>query len=110
MMRPGINANRPAMISAPPNSPIMVRLCRAARGNHADNEHDQREDRQQVDRAPRPDPARAPVRSSWIPNDEPATTVISATQIQPSVRCGSVPFGASNCTSPSANAAIAAAA
>ena len=33
---------------------------------------------------------------------------ISATQIQPTVRCGKVPFGAANCTMPSANAAMAA--
>ena len=32
----------------------------------------------------------------------------SITQIQPIVRCGSVPFGAASCTMPSANAAIAA--
>ena len=37
-----------------------------------------------------------------------ATTAISATQIQPMVRCGSVPLGAVNWTSPSTKAAIAA--
>ncbi len=35
-------------------------------------------------------------------------TAISTTQIQPMVRCGSVPLGAESCTMPSANAAIAA--
>src|SRR5262249_42696978 len=48
------------------------------------------------------------MRSSWIQNDDAATTVISATQIQPTVRWGSVPLGAASCTAPSANAAMAA--
>ena len=47
-------------------------------------------------------------RISWIQNELIATTNISSTQIQPMVRCGNVPFGAANCTMPSANAAIAA--
>ena len=36
------------------------------------------------------------------------TASISNTQIQPIVRCGIVPFGALNCTTPSTNAVIAA--
>ncbi len=36
------------------------------------------------------------------------TTSISATQIQPSVRCGSVPFGAASWTTPSPKAVMAA--
>jgi hypothetical protein len=36
------------------------------------------------------------------------TTNISEIQIQPTVRCGSVPFGAASCTAPRTNALIAA--
>jgi hypothetical protein len=36
------------------------------------------------------------------------TVSISTTQIQPIVRCGIVPLGALNCTTPSTNAVIAA--
>ena len=36
------------------------------------------------------------------------TITISVTQAKPNVRCGSVPLGAVNCTSPMPNAAIAA--
>jgi hypothetical protein len=45
---------------------------------------------------------------SWIQNELTAIVAINATQMKPMVRCGSVPLGAANCTSPSANAAIAA--
>ena len=47
-------------------------------------------------------------RISWIQNELAATTAIRPTQIQPIVRCGSVPFGAASCTTPRAKAAIAA--
>ena len=47
-------------------------------------------------------------RISWIQNELAATMAIRPTQIQPTVRCGSVPFGAANWTRPSAKAAIAA--
>ena len=45
-----------------------------------------------------------------VPLQEPLTVTmaIRPTQIQPTVRCGSVPFGAANWTRPSAKAAIAA--
>src|SRR5712691_7613288 len=33
-------------------------------------------------------------RNSWIQNEVAATTIMSTTQIQPRVRCGSVPLGA----------------
>ncbi len=48
------------------------------------------------------------IRMPWIRNDDALITSISTTQIQPSVRCGSVPFGAASCTMPSMKAAIAA--
>src|SRR5712692_2755163 len=41
-------------------------------------------------------------------NELIATTNIIATQMPPSVRCGSVPLGAANCTRPSTKALIAA--
>jgi hypothetical protein len=44
----------------------------------------------------------------WIQNELTATTAISATQIQPSVRWGNVPFGATSWITPSPKAAIAA--
>ena len=47
-------------------------------------------------------------RMVWIQNELIATDAISNTQIQPIVRCGSVPLGAANWTMPSTNAAIAA--
>src|SRR5438270_9280540 len=49
-------------------------------------------------------------RTEWpirrIQNDDAGTAAIRATQIQPIVRCGSVPFGAANRTRPGANAAM----
>jgi len=46
--------------------------------------------------------------SWWIQNELAATAAIRTTQIQPMVRCGSVPLGAANWTIPSPSAAIAA--
>src|SRR5947208_3114515 len=40
-------------------------------------------------------------------NELAATTNMSVTQIQPTVRCGSVPFAEASCTAPIASAAIA---
>src|SRR5258705_6515009 len=47
-------------------------------------------------------------RRSWIQNDVVVTVTIRATQSQPMVRWGNVPFGAASCTAPRANAALAA--
>jgi hypothetical protein len=69
--------------------------------DNGDRQQDQHQDRKQMDRAPNS-------LSWWIPNELAATVAISTTQIQPMVRCGSVPFGAANWTIPSASAAIAA--
>ena len=44
----------------------------------------------------------------WIQKLETATAAIRPTQIQPMVRCGSVPLGAANWTMPSTKAPIAA--
>ena len=58
MMRPGTNVKRPAITSAPRYSPIMVERWRdtawRVRGPEPERQHHQREDRQQVDGAPRP--------------------------------------------------------
>ena len=43
-------------------------------------------------------------RISWIQNEVSADHQHQATQIQPSVRCGSVPLGAANWTMPSPKA------
>ena len=67
-----------------------------------DWKHDQGEDRQQVNRAPRPS------RIWWIQKELTATDAIRHIQTQPSVRWGKVPFGAANCTTPSRKAVMAA--
>src|SRR5262245_24186393 len=46
-------------------------------------------------------------RKSWMKNELTATITMSATQIHPAVRCGSVPLGALSCIAPSAKAAMA---
>src|SRR5215510_13676144 len=47
------------------------------------------------------------IRKSWMKNELTATITMSATQIHPAVRCGSVPLGALSCIAPSAKAAMA---
>ena len=64
MMRPGRNVNSPAMTSAPVKMLIMARrrLTRnamVARMQHRERQHDQGENREQMDRAPRPPNAAA---------------------------------------------------
>src|SRR3954469_8420663 len=107
MMRPGTKVNSPARTSAPAKVEIiMIRwrrtLCvRAATTARTSATGVRIDSRWMGLQGP----------SSliwWIQKEEIATTVIRATQIQPTVRCGSVPFGAANCTMPSAKAAIAA--
>ena len=56
MMRPGEDVKKPAITGAPEKMPIMVQrwpphvMGRAC--HHAERQHHQREDRQQVDQAP----------------------------------------------------------
>src|SRR5262245_15362107 len=60
MMRPGARVKRPAITSAPTKIATMARRCRSTRWRLAcmgQWKHRQREDREQMDRAPRiPDP------------------------------------------------------
>ena len=80
MMRPGTNVKRPAITSAPRNSPIMVERWRCTAWRCAcqtpERQHHQREDRQQVDGAPR-----APEPRSCTQNELMATTSIRAAQV-----------------------------
>ena len=59
----------------------------AVRAPDGQRQHDEREDRQQMDRAPGTDQ-----RDLVDPERAAATAAISSTQIQPSVRCGKVPL------------------
>src|SRR5882757_9008352 len=107
MIRPGTNVNRPAITSAPAKIEIIVILWARTLWRRAA-------------RTPNTSMIGVKIDSRWIglqgpnsliwwiQNELSATTAISTTQIQPSVRCGSVPLGAANCTTPSTNAAIAA--
>ena len=85
MMRPGRNVKAPAITSAPKKMAIMTRrffLHRMpARMPNGEREHDQRENRQQVNGTPRP-----PELISWMKKALTLTSVISPTQIQPTVR------------------------
>lgn len=48
------------------------------------------------------------LQTMWFRNDEAATIVVSPTQIQPMVRCGKVPLGAADRTTPGPKAVNAA--
>ena len=76
MMRPGTNVKSPAITSAPEKMPIIVKRWRRTRVPNADRHRGQREDREQMDRAPG-----AQTRKSWIQNELMATNSIRPAQV-----------------------------
>jgi hypothetical protein len=107
MIRPGSNVNRPAITSAPAKVKIITRRCpltswRCARHTPSGNTTKVKIDSKWIGlQGPNE-------RIWWIQNELTATIAINAAQIQPSVRWGNVPFGATNWITPSPKAAIAA--
>ena len=102
MIRPGTKVNSPREQRAAKIEIIDPVAATGARAALREHQHDRREDRQQMDRAPGAD------QSDLV---DPERAIATSHQHHPDpaeVRCGSVPFGAANCTMPSANAAIAA--
>src|SRR6202165_3871091 len=107
MMRPGTSVNAPAMTRAPRKREIMARRCSATRWRCAAHTASGRGISVKIDS--RGIGLHGPhSRIWWIRNELSATASMRPTKIQPMVRWGMVPFGAANCTMPSAKAAIAA--
>src|ERR1700731_4019128 len=103
MMRPGRKVKIPAISNAPTNRPSIARRCLRTSCCRARHTASGSIARVKIDskwiglNGPHS-------RIVWMKNELSTTASISPAQIQPNVRCGIVPFGAANCTAPSAKA------